>query len=63
MVLGILLAFHFSKTRRPGSLTGSVRSMTALMTPKIALLPPMPRASVITVMAANPGPLRICRNE
>jgi hypothetical protein len=44
-------------------LTGSVRSMTALMTPKIALLPPMPRASVITVMAANPGPLRICRNE
>jgi hypothetical protein len=34
------LAFHFSKTKRPGSLTGSVRSITALITLKMAVFPP-----------------------
>ena len=44
-----------SWTRRSGSSKGSGRRSTALMTLKIALLAPMPRASVAIAMRVNTG--------
>jgi len=46
---------------RRGSRTGRVRSMTAFMTLKMAVLTPMPRASVNTATAVKPGLRRNCR--
>lgn len=42
-------------TRRSGSGKGNGRSNTAFTTLKMAVFAPMPRASVITAMAAKPG--------
>ena len=42
-------------TSRPGSFTGSVRSVTALMRLKMATFAPMPSASSSTATAENPG--------
>ena len=41
--------------RRPGSRTGSGRSMTLLMSEKMAVLAPMPSANVSTATSVNPG--------
>src|SRR5437870_3516250 len=57
----MLFAFHFSKTNRPGSLIGSVRSITALIRLKIAVFPPMASASVITQTAVKPRFFDSCR--
>ena len=45
----------------PGSLYGSGRSSTALTTLKIAVVAPMPRASVMSAVSVNAGLLRSVR--
>jgi hypothetical protein len=45
-------------TRRSGSANGSGRSATPLITLKIALVAPMPTASVRTATIVNPGAFR-----
>ncbi len=40
---------------RAGSATGSDRSITAWISVKIAVVPPMPRASVATAAIVNTG--------
>ncbi len=47
--------------RRDGSAYGSGRSITAFTTLKIAVLAPMPSASVMRAVIANPGLLRRVR--
>jgi hypothetical protein len=42
-------------TIRSGAAKGSGRSTTALTTLKMAVVAPMPRASVSTAVAAKPG--------
>jgi hypothetical protein len=49
-------------TRRPASRKGSERNSTALTTLKMALLAPMPRASVRIATAVNPGVCAGTRN-
>ena len=51
------MSFDFSETNtsRSGSLNGGVRSTTALITLNIAVLAPMPSASVSTATALKPG--------
>ena len=48
--------------RRAGSATGSDRSMTAWISVKIAVVPPMPSASVRTAAAVKTGDGRNCRS-
>jgi hypothetical protein len=48
-------------TRRSGSSHGNGRSRTAWAALKIAVLAPMPRASVATATAVKPGARRSCR--
>src|SRR4051812_15883577 len=52
---GRLFALQRNTVSCCGSLTGSDRSITALMMLNIAVLAPMPRASVRTAIVANPG--------
>jgi hypothetical protein len=47
--------------RRDGSETGSDRSITAWMSVKIAVVPPIPNASVTTAAAVNTGAWRSWR--
>lgn len=47
--------------RRDGSAYGSGRSMTAFTTLKIAVLAPMPSASVMSAVIAKPGLFRRVR--
>src|SRR5436190_15759766 len=47
--------------RRSGSATGSDRSITAWMSVKIAVVPPMPSDSVSTAAAVKTGDKRNCR--
>src|SRR5881394_3695611 len=51
------MSFDFSETNtnRSGSWNGGGRRTTALITLKIAVLAPMPRASVSTATAVKPG--------
>jgi hypothetical protein len=49
-------------TRRSGSAYGSGDSRTARITEKIAVVAPIPSASVRTAAAANPGDRRRPRN-
>ena len=58
------MPFHVSATtiRRAGSRKGSGRSTTASTALKIAVVPPMPSASVSDATRANPGWRRICRH-
>jgi hypothetical protein len=48
--------------RLAGSATGRERSITAWISVKIAVVPPMPSASVSTAAAVNTGDSRNCRN-
>jgi hypothetical protein len=50
------------ETMRLASWNGKGFSNTAFTTEKIAVLAPIPKASVITVTVANPGLLRNWRN-
>src|SRR5882762_4159503 len=52
----------YSDTSRSGFSTGMGWKKTALTTVKIAVLAPMPRASVTTATMVNPGDLRKPRN-
>ena len=47
--------------RRDGSLTGSERSMTAWMSVKMAVVPPMPNASVRTAVIVKTRAAQNCR--
>ena len=48
--------------RRDGSPTGSERSMTAWMSVKMAVVPPMPSASVRTAVAVKTRATQNCRS-
>ena len=48
--------------RRDGSLTGSDCSMTAWMSVNIAVVPPMPSASVRTAVMVNTRATQNCRS-
>ena len=48
--------------RRAGSPTGSERSMTAWISVKMAVVPPMPRASVRTAVAVKTRATQNCRS-
>jgi hypothetical protein len=52
---GHLLAFHCSSTSRCGSSTGRARNITASIRLKMAVLAPIPSASVRRAMMVNPG--------
>ena len=52
-----------SDTSLPGSLNGKGFSNTQLMTEKMAVFAPMPKARVRTAMAVNPGDLCSMRSE
>ena len=51
----ILDAFSQTVTMRSGSRSGGRPSRTALVRLKIAVLPPIPKASVATAIAVKPG--------
>jgi hypothetical protein len=58
-----LLRFTLAITSRPGSMYGSCCNRTAFATLKIAVLAPMPSASVVTAVTVNPGFFRRCLRE